>query len=60
MNKNKRYFYQLDGEGIRYQLLLFYMAINGKKNVMPISKETSIEICNLVEMFNNGENIYCL
>ena len=60
MKKNKRYFYQLDGEGIRYQLLSFIMAIKGKKNSMHISEETSIKICDLIDKFNSRNNMYYL
>lgn len=60
MKKNKRYFYQLDGEGIRYQLLSFMMAIKGKKNATHISEETSIQICNLIDKFQKKSNMYYL
>ena len=60
MKKNKRYFYQLDGEGIRYQLLSFIMSIKGQKNSNHIKEETSIEISNLIDKFNNKINIYYL
>lgn len=60
MNKNKRYFYQLDGEGIRYQLLSFAMAIKGKKNANHIDEEVSIEMCNLINKFKNRSNMYYL
>lgn len=56
--KNKRYFYQLDGEGIRYQLLAFIMTIKGKKNSTHISNKISIEICNLTNKFKNKVNMH--
>ncbi len=60
MNKCKRYFYQLDGEGIRYQLLSFIMSIKGKKNSNHISEEVSTEICDIFDNFNNRKNMYYL
>ena len=57
-NDNKRYFYQLNGEGIRYQLLAFIMAIGNKKEAMHISEKTSIEICSFIEKFINHTNMY--
>ena len=57
-NDNKRYFYQLNGEGIRYQLLAFIMAIGNKKEAMHISEKTAIEICSFIEKFINHTNMY--
>ena len=49
--RNKRYFYQLDGEGIRYELVAFYKAIETGRNVSYISKGISEAICGIVEDF---------
>lgn len=49
--QNKRYFYQLDGEGIRYELVSFLKAIQGGKNYSYISKEVSKSIVSIVEDF---------
>lgn len=40
-NDNKRYFYQLDGEGIRYELVSFIRAISGDISKVNISEEIS-------------------
>lgn len=50
-NNNKRYFYQLDGEGIRYELVAFLKAIQTGKNTSHISREISDEICKVIEDF---------
>ena len=50
-NKNQRYFYQLDGEGIRYELVSFYRAIINKKNTNFISPHISKSICRIMEDF---------
>lgn len=54
---NKRYFYQLDGEGIRYQLLTFIKSIEKQKSTSYIDKNISIEIANIIEKFNNKEEL---
>lgn len=54
---NKRYFYQLDGEGIRYEIIVFLKIIEkGVNNTYfssELSKAVSKEICN----FFNGNNL---
>lgn len=57
MNNNKRYFYQLNGEGIRYQLLSFITAINGNKNSMHIPEKISITICDFMNKYQNNQNL---
>mgnify|MGYP000453057462 CR=1 FL=1 len=37
--ENKRYFYQLDGEGIRYQIVAFIRSIESKQSNSYISQE---------------------
>lgn len=54
---NKRYFYQLDGEGIRYELVDFVKNVNtGKKNSY-ITDDISKAICGVMSMFYKRENI---
>lgn len=48
---NRRYFYQLDGEGIRYELVAFVRAIESGKNLSYINAEMSKAICDIVESF---------
>lgn len=49
--ENKKYFYQLDGEGIRYELADFTKSIEMKDKNMIIPKETSIAISRIMELF---------
>lgn len=49
--QNKRYFYQLDGEGIQYELVSFLKAIQGGKNYSYISQEVSKSIVSIIEDF---------
>lgn len=50
---NKRYFYQLDGEGIRYELVAFLRAIETSKDKGYISRGISDAICKVIEDFYN-------
>lgn len=60
-DKNKRYFYQLDGEGIRFELLAFARAIgdNNKKNFY-IDEIVSKEICNMINKHKKNKNFITL
>lgn len=56
-SSNKRYYYQLDGEGIRYELVSFVKSIiNGYSGAF-ISKEISLEISRLVEKQSNSSEV---
>ena len=48
---NKRYFYQLDGEGIRYMIVSFLKAIEGGGNCSYIGNEVSEAMVGVVERF---------
>ena len=50
---NKRYFYQLDGEGIRYEIVAFLRSIEMGKNGSYISEEVSTGIGGIFEDFIN-------
>lgn len=54
---NKRYFYQLDGEGIRYELITFAKSIKSKVKAMSINEKISEEICKIVSDFNKKKNV---
>lgn len=51
--ENKRYFYQLDGEGIRYELVAFVRAIQDGSNMKYIDEDISISISKMMEDFEN-------
>lgn len=48
---NQRYFYQLDGEGIRYEIATWIKAIERMKNIAYIEEEISVKICSVIEDF---------
>ncbi len=52
---NRRYFYQLDGEGIRYEIASFAKSVANKSNFTNVSKEISIAICKVIEDFYNDK-----
>lgn len=51
---NKRYFYQLDGEGIRYEIVSFAKAIEGVQNTSYVSEKVSVAISKIMEDFYAG------
>lgn len=57
-NDNKRYFYKLDGEGIRYELVAFLRAIEASatKNIY-VDQKVSEGISSIVEDFFKGDLI---
>ena len=57
---NKRYFYKLDGEGIRYELVAFSRAIEDRKSLSYINNEVSLEIASVIEDFYNLKDVVCL
>ena len=56
-SENKRYFYQLDGEGIRYEIVAFARAVESGRSSMYIRESTSCAIAKTIEQFNNGDCI---
>lgn len=54
---NKRYFYQLDGEGIRYEIVSFLKMVQSGKDFSYISDECSREFIRMVECFYNDDRI---
>ena len=55
--ENKRHFYQLDGEGIRYEIVAFAKAVESGKRNLYISEETSKSIVDVIEAFSNHDYI---
>lgn len=55
--ENKRYFYQLDGEGIRHELVAFYQSILKQKNDGYIDPKVTKAVCKIMEEFKNKIDI---
>lgn len=54
---NKRFFYQLDGEGIRYEIVAFAKAIESGKNMSYVSEDISEAMAQVIGDFNNRINL---
>lgn len=54
-SNNKRYFYQLDGEGIRYEIVSFLKMIQMGRDFSYISKNNSEAIVQIIEDFYNKQ-----
>ena len=52
---NRRYFYQLDGEGIRYELVSFVRSVESGKYTSNIEKNISCDIAGIMEQFMNDD-----
>lgn len=51
-NENKKYFYQLDGEGIRYEIVAFARAVENKKRGYYLKDDVSLAIATVIECFS--------
>ena len=56
-NRNRRYFYQLDGEGIRYELVSFIKAIESGRPNHYLQSTTSLAVINVIEDFYNKTDL---
>lgn len=56
-SQNKRYFYQLDGDGIRYELVSFVKSIQPGKDSFYIQRETTDAIVRTIEDYYKSESI---
>lgn len=54
---NKRYFYQLDGEGIRYELVTFLKSIEFKKNLSYISSAVTSCVAGVMADFEKHNDM---
>ena len=57
LENNKRYFYQLDGEGIRYEILEFVRAIESGKSMNYLNEDVSGAIVRIMEDFETGVDV---
>ncbi len=54
---NRRFFYQLDGEGIRYEIAAFLKAVESGSNISYVSQEVSQAIVGVINDFNERMNM---
>ena len=55
--QNKRYFYQLEGEGIRYEMVSFLKAIHQSRRIPYINEDVSMAIVKIIEDFYNVNHL---
>lgn len=54
-SENKRYFYQLDGEGIRYEIVEFAKAVESGKQSFYIGEDTTEAVIKVIDKFYDRE-----
>ena len=54
---NRRFFYQLDGEGIRYEIVAFAKAVESGRSMSYVSDEISAAIAGVIGDFNDRKNM---
>ena len=59
-SKNKRFFYQLEGEGIRHQLVTFAKSIELGINLSYINPHMSLAISGVVQDFNEKKDLFVI
>ena len=58
--ENRRYFYQLDGEGIRYEIVTFLKAVQTGRNMSYINNCVSERIVMTIEDFYNKKDTFII
>ena len=55
---NKKYFYNYDGEGLRYEIQeWFSMIVNHRKSCYKLRRRESVAIAEIIEKYRNHENV---
>lgn len=54
-NENRKYFYQLDGEGIRYEIVAFARAVENCRRSHFINKDISVAIASVIGKYYRRE-----
>lgn len=57
ITENRKFFYQLDGEGIRYEIVAFLKNIESGRSDTYISRKISQKICSVIEDFNKKTDV---
>ena len=57
IQNNRRYFYQLDGDGIRYEIIAFVNAIKNGKKMSFIDETVSLAIVGIMEDYYKGKDV---
>lgn len=54
---NQRFFYQLDGEGIRYEIVTFAKSIEAQRDLNYVETNISKSISEIIESFNSRRDL---
>lgn len=57
---NKKYFYQFEGDGIRYELAEFIKCIRNNLENNKLTYTESAKIAEVIEKFLSGDNVNCI
>ena len=57
-SENKKYFYQLDGEGIRYEIMEFLHSVYGDSKFSYINQDTSIAISKILKEIEESKKVH--
>lgn len=57
---NKKYFYQFEGDGIRYELVEFIKCIRNNLENNKLTCTESAKIAEVIEKFLSGDNVNCI
>ena len=55
---NKKYFYELEGEGFRNTLIVFLKTIKSKRSANVIPQNITEGVCQIIEDFNNDIDVF--
>ena len=57
---NKRYFYQLEGEGIRYEMVSFLNSIHEKRSISYVDAHVTRAIISLIQDYYSKNNLFLI
>ena len=58
INKNNKYFYKFDGDGLRYEINNFLECINNKVSSIYWNKKEILSVVSVIDKFRNNKNIF--
>lgn len=60
-NKNKKFFYTYDGDGLRYEIKTFLQCIMNKQvRTYHLSRSESVKIAEIIEYYREGNNLHLI
>lgn len=59
-NRNERYFYKFEGDGLRYEIAEFLNTIHGNHKNCYLTQKESVAISEIIEKFRKKENMFLI